>query len=271
MKLNVDGNSVYVHSGGKAFDRDKRSVIFIHGVGLDHTVWTLPARHFARHGMNVLSMDLPGHGRSAGEPPATIPLMADAVIATLDSAGVGSACVVGHSMGSLVALDTAGRYPDRVDSLSLLGTSLPMAVADPLLDAAHANSHDAIDMLTIWGYSKRAQIGGNDTPGMWMVGGTQRLFERAGPGVIYNDLNACNGYDTGMQAAANVGCPTIIVLGDRDIMTPPLRAEKVAGVISDCRIIRLVNCGHSMTSEQPDQVLDALRSNILSIATVKQH
>jgi pimeloyl-ACP methyl ester carboxylesterase len=263
MKLNVNGDSVYVHTGGKTIDPNKKSVLFVHGVGMDHTVWTLPARHFARHGMNVLSMDLPGHGRSQGQPPESIQSMADAVIGTLNSAAVDRACLVGHSMGSLVALDAAGRNPDRVESLSLLGTSAPMAVADPLLNAAKENSHVAIDMLTLWGYSKRAQLGGNDTPGMWMVTGTQRLFERAAPGVIHNDLNACNEYTAGMAVASQVRCATIIILGDSDVMTPPLRAEKVAAVIEDCRIIRLANCGHAMTSEHPDAVLDALRGNIL--------
>jgi len=155
-------------------------------------------------------------------------------------------------------LEAAARHPDRVTGLALLGTALPMAVTDELLGAAKANDHAAIEMLTLWGHSKKAQIGGNETPGMWMVGSTMRLFEQSAPGVIHNDLNACNDYTWGLESAAKVRCPSLLILGTRDIMTPPFRGKDVAEAIPDSRTILLEGSGHSMMSEQPDAVLDAL-------------
>jgi len=100
-------------------------------------------------------------------------------------------------------------------------------------------------MLTLWGYSKAAQLGGSETPGMWMVGGTMRLFERSADGVIANDLAACNDYTHGLESATEISCPTLLILGTHDIMTPPLRGNEVADCIA-------------VTSERPDAVLNAL-------------
>lgn len=258
MFLQVDGATAYVYTGGRSIHPSAPGVLFVHGAGLDHTVWTLPGRHFVRHGFNVLSVDLPGHGRSDGPLRQSIPDMAAWVAAVIEASGLETVALVGHSMGSLVALETAASYSSRIRSLALLGTAMPMPVTDELLEAARSNDHSAIDMLTLWGYSKPAQLGGNDTPGMWMLGTTMRLFERSGPGVIYNDLKACNDYDHGLESAAGVSCPTLLICGDRDIMTPPLRAREVDGAIADSRLLMLKGSGHTMMSEQPDAVLDAL-------------
>lgn len=258
MMITVENSDAFVFCGGRDYDPAKETVVFVHGAGLNHTVWTLPTRYFIRHGFNVLSVDLPGHGRSAGALKPSIPDMADWIIAVLDAMGTQRAALVGHSMGSLVTLEAAARHPDRVRSIALLGTALPMPVTDELLASAKANDHSAIDMLTLWGYSKAAQIGGNDTPGMWMVGGTMRLFEQAAPGVLFNDLNACNEYTHGLESAAKVTCPTLMIVGTRDIMTPMFRAKDVDAALADSTMLVLPGSGHTMMSEKPDEVLDAL-------------
>jgi len=263
VNLRVQNRAAYVFSGERAVDAKKMTVVFIHGAAMDHTVWILPARYFIRHGFNVLAVDLPGHGRSGGEALADITAMADWIAELLGAAGVGEAALVGHSMGSLAALETAARHPQLARSLTLLGTACPMPVAEQLLAAARDNRHDAIDMLTLWGYSRRAQQGGSETPGMWMVAGTMRLLERAAPGVLFADLNACNEYRHGLASAAQVQCPTLLILGRDDVMTPPRRAMDVQRAIPDARMTVLENCGHIMTAEQPDRVLDALAANVI--------
>ncbi len=260
MELTVDGRAAYAFTAAKALDPAQDSVVFVHGAGMDHTVWTLPARYFARHGRNVLAVDLPGHGRSPGPPLPSIEAMADWLVRALDAAGIERAALVGHSMGSLVALEVAARYPERTRALVMIGTAVPMAVNDVLLGSAEANDHAAVDMLTVWGYSRHAQLGGNETPGMWMVGGTLRLLERAAPGVIHADLNACNAYRDGAERAAAVTCPALLILGEKDIMTPPRGARNIAANVAGCRITTLKGSGHALLSEQPDGVLDALIS-----------
>src|SRR5689334_6552017 len=183
MELAVDGAKVHAATGGRDFDPTRPLVVFLHGASLDHTVWALLARWFAHRGHAVLAPDLPGHGRSEGAPLASIAAMADWTAALIAASGASRATIVGHSMGSLVALETAARHSERVAAIGLIGTAAAMPVSRELLAAAEANDHAAIDMLRIWGYGFRAGLGGSLAPGMWMLGGAERLLERARPGV----------------------------------------------------------------------------------------
>lgn len=258
MQLNVNGKTAFVATSGRALENTRPSIMFVHGAGLDHTVWPLPMRYFVRHGRNVLAVDLPGHGRSEGPPLPSIEAMGDWLVQVLDAVDLEQAAFVGHSMGSLVTLAAAARHPERARALVLMGPSAPMPVHERLLGAAHDNKHSAIDMLNIWGHSQAGQIGGVGAPGLWKSGAAVRLWEHAAPGVIHADLKACNDYNDGPAHAAQVRCPTLVIIGDRDIMTPAAAGRKLAGAIAGVRTVVLSNCGHSMLDEQPNAVLDAL-------------
>jgi len=232
-------------------------MLFVHGAALDHTVWLLQSRYFAHHGRNVLAVDLPGHGRSAGPLISTIEDMADWLFKVLDALEIEKAALIGHSMGSLVALEAAARRPERTAALALLGSAAPMAVAEPLLSAARENRHAGFDMINVWGHSAAAQIGGSEAPGMWMTGTAIRLLERAAPGVLYNDLNACNEYANGLHSAARVACPALLIAGAADVMTPVKTARELVAALPDGRMT-VLPCGHLIMSEKPDEVLDEL-------------
>jgi pimeloyl-ACP methyl ester carboxylesterase len=258
MKLVVDGKEAYAYTAGRALDATLPSVVFVHGAANDHSAFLLQSRYFAYHGCNALAVDLPGHGRSEGAPLTTIGAMADWVAALMDAAGIPSAALVGHSMGSLVALECAARHPARARALALIGTSAPMPVGDALLGAAREDSHAALDMLNIWGHSATAQLGGNTVPGMWMTGANVRLLERAGPQVLHVDLKACHDYADGPTSAAKVRCPVLFVLGSRDMMTPPRNAKDLQAAIPVARTVVFEGTGHALMAERPDGVLDAL-------------
>ena len=260
MQLTINGNTTFIASGNRSPDPQKETVLFLHGTGQDHSIWVLPTRYFARHGRNVLAVDLPGHGRSEGTPLKTIEEMADWAIEVLDAAGLETAAIVGHSLGSLIAIAAAARHPERVRAIALVGTTVPMPVSPFLLEQAKENRHEAIEILNFWGFSKPAQLGGNATPGNWMLGGGMRLMEKAGPGVIYTDLNACNEYVEGMEHAAQVNCPALLILGERDLLTPVRSAMKVAQALPNAEQVVLAGSGHALLAEQPDPVLDQLIS-----------
>ena len=236
---------------------DAPCVLFVHGAGMDHTVWALPARYFSRQGLCVLAPDLPGHGRSAGAAREAIPAMADWLGALLDTFDVQKAAVVGHSMGSLVAWQFAKTHPDRCRALALLGTSMPMPVTDVLLNAAKDNHHAAIDMANAWSHSAGGTLGANANPGVWMLSAGERLLERAGPGVFHADLAACNAFNA-EDGNGNVTCPALVIAGDEDRMTPAKAGLDVASHLPGANVLRLPGCGHAMMSERPNEVLDAL-------------
>ena len=259
MQLVVNGAKTFAATGGRDFDPALPLVLFVHGAGLDHTVWALLARWFAHRGFAVLAPDLPGHGRSDGEPLATIGAMADWTAALIETAGARRAALIGHSMGSLVALETAARYPEKITAMGLIGAAAAIPVSRDLLAAAEADDHAAIDMLRIWGYGFRAGIGGSLAPGLWMLGGAERLLERARPGVLFTDLRACNDYRDGLAAAATVAVPATLLLGERDLMTPAKAGLELAAALPNARVITLKGAGHMLMSERPDEVLAAVR------------
>src|SRR5215470_11267871 len=215
MNLTVNGNDAYAATGGRNFEPILPTVVLIHGSGFDHSAWALHSRYFAHHGCSVLVPDLPGHGRSLGPALTTITAMADWIAALLDAVGVAKAHLVGHSMGSLIALETAARHPAKVSALGLIGTAAAMTVGPDLLKAAEINDVDAVDMVSIWGLGYRAELGGSLAPGLWMHGGAQRVLQRCAPGVLFSDLSACNTYADALSAAASVNVPTTLILGER--------------------------------------------------------
>jgi len=259
MQLSVNGIETFVATGGRDFDRSQPTVVFLHGAGFDHTTWALHSRWFAHHGYGVLAPDLPGHGRSAGAPLPGIAEMADWTAGLLDAAGVSKAHLIGHSMGSLIALETAARHPARVSALSLIGTAATMTVGPDLLKAAEANDHDAIDMVSIWGLGYQAELGGSLAPGLWMHSGAQRVLENCRPGVLFNDLSACNAYQNALAAAASVTVPATLILGERDMMTPARAGRALAAALPNARTVVLPGAGHMMMVEAPDELLAALR------------
>jgi pimeloyl-ACP methyl ester carboxylesterase len=258
MDLGVDGRRVFAYTAGHALDPGRPTVAFVHGAGLDHSWWGLQSRYFGYHGFNVLAPDLPGHGRSEGPPLASIEAIADWLARLLDAAGIDRAGVVGHSMGSLAALECAARHPARTERIALIGTAYPMKVSEAFLEAARANDHAAYDMETIWGHAPQVPLGGNPNPGMWMYGDTLARLERLAPGVLHADLQACNAYSAGMESAAKVSCPALFILGRRDQMTPPRAAAALAGAIRGARTVTIAPSGHSLMAEAPDATLDAL-------------
>jgi pimeloyl-ACP methyl ester carboxylesterase len=260
VQLTVEGKQVFAGSGGRAFDPSLPVAVYLHGAGMDHSVWALHARAFAHHGFAVLAPDLPGHGRSAGPALNSIAALADWTAALTDAAGVKAARLIGHSMGSLVALETAARHPAKVTALSLIATAAPMRVSDELLGAAKANDHAAIDMMSIWGYGQHAVLGGCEAPGLWMLGGAERLLERARPGVLFTDLSACNDYKDMLSVAAKVAVPADVILGSRDMMTPLKGGKAIAAALADCRLTVFEGAGHMLMSERPNEVLKALRN-----------
>jgi pimeloyl-ACP methyl ester carboxylesterase len=263
MKLVVRGREAYAYTGGKPFDAALPTVVFIHGALHDHSCWTLLARWCAHHGHSVLALDLPGHARSAGPPLPDVESLADWVLAVLDAAGVRQAALVGHSMGSLVALEAAGRAPERVTRLVMMGTAYPMKVSESLLATALTEPLRAIDMVTAWSYATTAPKPSFPGPGMWLHGSNRALMRRMQAGctvtnLFHHEFSTCDRYRGGEAAAARVACPVHFVLGRADQMTLPKAARDLGNALK--ARVHGVDAGHNLMAEAPDATLAALRT-----------
>ena len=258
--------AAYAYTGGKTFDPALPTVVFVHGALHDHSVWTLAARWFAHHGHGVLALDLPGHGRSSGPPLASVESMADWLVAVLDAAGVDQASLVGHSMGSLVALEAAARAPARAKRLVMVGTAYPMVVSPALLEMAANDPQAAILSVNAWSHSTQAAKPSFPGPGAWLHGGNVALMRRmqgadATSNLFLTDFRACNAYRGGIEAAAKIACPATLVIGRRDQMTMARDATAIADALKTRPVV--VDAGHALMTEAPGAVLDALRRAII--------
>ncbi|HXP74467.1 MAG TPA: alpha/beta hydrolase [Stellaceae bacterium] len=260
MELRVRGKRVFAGTGGREFDPALTAAVFLHGAGMDHTVWALQTRSFAHHGRSVLALDLPGHGTSEGPALSGIAEMADWVLETLRVAGARKARIAGHSMGSLVALEAAARAGDRVEGLALLGFVPELGVHPDLLEAARVGAHAALDLMVAWSFGAQARFGNTPAPGLWLTGEAMRLLERASSASLATDLVSCAAYKSAAEAAARIRCPTLFLLGAEDRMTPAAKGQAFAERIVGADVTVLPGVGHMMMIEDPMATLAALKT-----------
>lgn len=263
MRITVNGQPTYCYTGGKNFDATKPTVVFIHGVLNDHSVWILQTRYFAHHGWNVLAPDLPGHCKSAGAPPASVEDAAQFIVALLDAAGVAKAALVGHSFGSLIALQVAASAPSRVSQLVMVATAFPMKVSPALLELSLSDPMKAIDMVNVFSHSMLAPPPSALGPGTWLYGGSKALMRRvlasnpAGQ-LFHTGFKACDDYTGGEAAMKSVSCEVLFLLGSRDQMTTPKAAQALVKAAAKGRVV-MVGAGHQLMTEAPEETLTALK------------
>jgi pimeloyl-ACP methyl ester carboxylesterase len=265
MKIQVAGADVFCDTGGNQLDNALPTVVFIHGALNDHSVWAPQVAGFACAGanarFNALAPDLPGHGDSAGPALHSIEALADWTVALLDAAAIEDAVLVGHSMGSLIALEVAFRSPARVRKVALLGTAFPMKVSDALLATALEDEQRAIDMVSQWSHSASANWSASLQPGVDLVDRSRQLMRRLSAAnadhLLHTDLSACNTYANGDAAAKSLRCPALFIIGSADKMTPARAAAGLIAAIPHAQVVTL-NAGHAMMQEQPEAASAAL-------------
>ena len=261
MELVVAGHRCHLGTGGQPWQRgDSPSppLLLIHGAANDSDAWQQVAAGLATAGCRVLVPDLPGHGRSGGSPLASIEALADWLPALLDAAGSERAVLVGHSMGSLVALEGAARHPQRCSGLALLGASAPMPVAEALLGRAASAPDSVYRMMTEYSLTPRFQLHGGGGHGIWGPGVNLAIMRRSPRGVLAIDLANCNDYLHGLAAAARVNCPTLLLAARRDRMTPRRNLPPLQAALRQAQVVEIADCGHALMNEKPQAVVDAL-------------
>ncbi len=267
MILTVNGHPTYCYTGGKPFDAAKPTVVFLHGVLNDHSVWILQSRYLAHHGWNVLAVDLPGHCKSAGEAPSTVEEAAGFVAALLDAAGVQRAALIGHSWGSLIALEAASRLKERVSHLVLVGIAYPMKVSPALLEAALNEPMKALTMINVFSRSTLAAPPSALGPGTWVYGASMALGRRVlasntQVNVFHRGFKACDSYANGDNAIMQITCPVLFLLGAQDQMTQAKAAQPlITKARASGKKVQVINVpvGHHQMTEAPEETLFAMR------------
>ena len=277
MELTVNNAKTYCYTGGKPLDPAKPTIVFIHGVLNDHSVWILQSRYLANHGYNVLAVDLPGHCRSAGEAPSTVEEAADFIAGLLDAAGVTQAALVGHSWGSLIALEAASRLKERITHLVLVGTAFPMKVSPVLIETSLKDPMSALNMINVFSRSTLAAPPSALGPGTWVFGASMALGKRVlasntAVNLFHRGFVACDRYANGEAAMEALTCPVLFVLGAQDQMTAAKAAQPlIAKAKASGKAIQVLSLavGHHQMNETPDQTLFAIRDFLRSPPATK--
>ncbi len=239
------------------YDRSMSAIVFVHGAGLNGSSWRYQTSFFE----GAIAVNLPGHGDSTDESHDNIADYAAWLGETIRRLGPDPVTLVGHSMGSLVVLETAARNPDMVAKLVLVSTSARMTVHRDLLAAAGARDPEAAAMVIKWSLPRD---GGYGRPKKWVQQISDAFVSAAENGVMANDFTACDTYKDALAMAAKVRCPTLLLLGEHDVMTKPPAAQPLAAAIADARIVVFEGVGHMLPLEKPGETNEAI-SLFLSI------
>lgn len=255
----TDGRAVAAATGGKDIGTDGPLAVLVHGAGMDRTVWALQTRWLAHHGCPALAIDLPGHGTSIEPERTDIADYGDwlaGVVRALDR----PVHLVGHSMGSFIALECARMVP--VASVTLVGTAAAMPVHPALLDAAAANDPLAAQLMSGWAFAHHTRTGPNPSPGSSMVGTTQAMIGQAKPGVLHHDLAMCASYNDAVSAASEITAPTLLLLGALDRMTPAPKAQPLLDALTNGRVQVEPGVGHMVQIEAPEATRATIAASV---------
>ena len=235
---------MFVSTGGMDFEKEKPSILLMHGSGLTHIVWSLHEQFYVNQGFNVLSVDLPGHGNSEGPSLKSIEEISDWIKSLMSVLNIKKLIIIGHSQGSLVGIDFAARYPDLISSLVLVAGSYKMPVNQDLINYAEAGDEKAVLLMMKWGYEgSKAFIGGN--PVKKIINSSREIRE-----VLAVDLNACNNYKGGKESLGKINCSTLCIFGDLDKMVPLEVGNKMFSMIKNGEKKIINNCGHMIIFEK---------------------
>jgi pimeloyl-ACP methyl ester carboxylesterase len=228
-------------------------VVLLHGAGGTHLSWPPQIRRLA--GEKIYALDLPGHGKSEGSGRQSVDEYVEDVIAFMRELKLRAAVLVGHSMGSAVALTLALKHPKQVLGLGLLGSGPRLRVASNLLEAVESpNAFEAaVEMVNGNCFSSETRQS--------LLELSKRIMLEIRQPVLAGDFLACNEFDV-TNELEKINIPTLIICGVEDRMTPLKLSESLRDGIANSQLHVLEHAGHMVMLEQPNAVADLLKKFI---------
>jgi len=240
----IENRNIHASDAGRGLDIKKKTIVFLHGSGLSHIVWSLSEQFFSNKDFNVLSIDLPGHGNSDGPCLDSIEKIADWLEKVFNKLNLDNLILVGHSQGCLEILEYANKYKDRINKLVFVGGSNKMPVHPDLIELSQNGDSDAVKLMMKWGYEgSKKFIGGN--PVEKIIQSPRDISE-----ILAVDLNACNNHSNGAEAAKTINFPSLLIVGDLDKMVNLETGKKFSGLIKNSTTHVIKGCGHMIMIEK---------------------
>ena len=252
MIFQLENKNIHASDSGQAIDINKDTIVFLHGSGLSHIVWSLAEQFFSSKNYNVLSIDLPGHGNSDGPCLDSIEKIADWMEKVFDKLKLKNLILVGHSQGCLEILEYSSRYKERLKKLVFVGGSNKMPVHPDLIELAQSGHSDAVKLMMKWGYEgSKKFIGGN--PVEKIIQSPRDISE-----ILAVDLNACNNYSNGSEAAKVIDLPSMLIFGELDKMVNLEAGKKFSNLIKNSTTHVIKGCGHMIMIEKEFEMIEKI-------------
>ena len=244
MIITVQNKSVHASDAGQGIESSKDTIVFLHGSGLSHIVWSLTEQFFSNKNFNVLSIDLPGHGNSDGPCLDSIEKISEWLEKVFEELKLSKIILVGHSQGCLEALEYSSKYNNRLKKIVFVGGSYRMPVNKDLIDLASDGDSDAVKLMMKWGFEgSKKFIGGN--PVEKIIQSPRDISE-----ILAVDLIACNNYQNGSDAAKAINCPTMFIFGELDKMVNVESGKKFANLVKNSTTHIIIGSGHMIMIEK---------------------
>ena len=244
MIFQLENKNIFASDSGQGLDKNKDTIVFLHGSGLSHIVWSLAEQFFSSKNFNVLSIDLPGHGNSDGPCLDSIEKIADWLEKVFVKLQLKNLILVGHSQGCLEILEYSSRYKERIKKLVFVGGSNKMPVHPDLIELAQNGHSDAVKLMMKWGYEgSKKFIGGN--PVEKIIQSPRDISE-----ILAVDLKACNNYSNGSEAAKAINLPSMLIYGELDKMVNLEAGKKFSNLIKNSTTHVIKGCGHMIMIEK---------------------
>jgi pimeloyl-ACP methyl ester carboxylesterase len=259
MRFELNGEQVFASTGGRDHRPGQDWIIFIHGAGGSHLVWSQQVRAFAYDNYNVLAVDFPGHGDSRGEPLDSVEAMAKWVLAVMNKLKIAQAHIVGHSLGGPVILEIAANNPKKVKSATFISSAMTIGVSETLLETSKSNPQKAYQMMHSGFFGRFGQVHDNSVPGTSLIGSGLQIMAHNRNNALAADLLACVSYENGIKAAKKVLCPALCLLSGRDAMVGLKSGKQLCEILADSKQIVFEGAGHMLTGESPREINQQLR------------
>jgi len=254
--FNIEATKIACWINSSDFGAHKQSLIFIHGSGGDHSLWSLQYAKLHKH-YNIVAVDLPGHGRSRGSGESDVGNYCLWVRKLLDALHLKNSILVGHSLGAAITLQFALNYSQEIKGIVPVGGGLKMPINPSLLEFLKTNPAEAIGLMCKFSLAKenRPQF----------FASLKKSLSLANIDVLYSDLSACDKLDL-TSKISKITAPVLVICGTEDKMTPPDFSRQIAGGIGGAKLCLIEGAGHMVMMERPNEFNEALNKFALSIS-----
>jgi len=253
----VNGLKIACWINRQEWQAERKTLVFIHGSGGDHTVWLHQCSQMRKY-FNVAALDLPGHGRSEGGGEQDVAVYVEWVRRILEALAIEKPVLIGHSLGSAISLSYALAYGDKLAGIVPVGGGATMPVNQAILDGLKTDPATVIAMAVKFSVAKSNRARFSEI--------LMKSMSGVNPDILYGDFLACDKHDV-TATVSRIRVPALMICGDEDKMTPPELSRYLKDHIPGAQWALIKNAGHFVMLENVEEFNKTLSTFVESLPT----